>query len=231
MQNSSKKVVLGIINKDRPAHILDVPCGGGWLSEGFDYKASIDGIDLYSTNQSGYGSVYACDLNEGIPSDLPDYDCIACCEGIEHFGNPLLFFQTVRKHLNQNGLFIVTTPNTWYPASKLQFLTRGFFPSFPCIVGRIEPGSHMHIIPWSYPQLYLYLKLAGFGEIELHQEPLSQAKHYWEEILALPQRIYCGRKMKRAADPEERLFWKEAGSAKSTCGRHLIVTAKLKPEL
>lgn len=83
----------------------------------------------------------------------------------------------------------------------------------------------MHIMPWTFPQLYLYLKLAGFTEIRLHQEALSRAKHFWERILGWPQRMYCRGKARKTVDPEVRTFWENAGSEGSVFGRHLIVTA------
>ncbi len=123
------------------------------------------------------------------------------------------------------GLLIVTTPNIWYPAARLQYLMRGFFPSFPCLIGKIARGSHMHIMPWSFPHLYLYLKLAGFTDIQLHEEELSRPKHFWERLFALPQALYCRHRLKKARDPDEIDFWRQAGSGPSLFGRHIIVTA------
>ena len=186
----------------------------------------MDGIDLYASTSSKYRTIFPADLHAGIPAHLPVYDAVLCCEGLEHFGNPLLFLESARQRLGKGGLLVVTTPNIWYPAARLQFLIRGFFPSFPCLAGKIASGSHMHIMPWSFPQLYLYLKLAGLTEIQLHEEPLSQAKHFWEKIVAIPQQIYCRRRLKRASTPEEADFWRWVLSDSSVFGRHLIVTAR-----
>lgn len=225
MQETSKKTVTDILNHSKPKRILDAPCGKGWIASRLDYDFEIHGIDLYDTPRDGYSKVLKYDLDYGIPDSTEKYDCICCCEGIEHFGNPLLFFEHAKKLLKPNGLFVVTTPNTWYPDSKLQFFLRGFFPSFPCIVGRIERGSHMHITPWSFPHLYLYLKLSSFADIDLHDEPLSRHKHLYELFLGLPQKLYCLSKGKKSKSDEERRFWKIASSKGSVYGRHLIVTA------
>ena len=32
-------------------------------------------------------------------------------------------------------------------------------------IGKVRRGSHMHILPWSFPQLHLFLTLAGFARI------------------------------------------------------------------
>ncbi|MBI5809745.1 MAG: methyltransferase domain-containing protein, partial [Deltaproteobacteria bacterium] len=161
-----------MINARRPRTILDAPCGSGWLIQRLEYKADVDGIDLYDTPKGDYRRLIRHDLDEGLPSELPGYDCIACCEGLEHLGNPALFLKTARERLNDKGFLIVATPNIWYPASRLQFLMRGFFPGFPPLINRMEKGRHMHITPWSYPQIHLYLTLAGFRDVRLHEEPL-----------------------------------------------------------
>jgi SAM-dependent methyltransferase len=232
MQESSKQVVLQLLEghfksfSARPPHLLDAPNGDGWLKARLSFDAAVDGIDLYSISAPGYRTVFQADLDSGIPSHLPRYAAVLCCEGLEHFGNPLLFLESARQRLEEGGFLVITTPNIWYPAARLQYLIRGFFPSFPCLVGKILRGSHMHIMPWSFPQLYLYLKLAGFTEIRLHEEPLSKAKHLWEKIIALPQIVYCRRRLKKARTKEEIDFWRDAVAGGSLFGRHLIVTAR-----
>jgi SAM-dependent methyltransferase len=206
--------------------LLDAPCGDGWLKIRLSFDVEVDGIDLYTDSSPGYRTVLQADLDAGIPSHLPMYDAVLCCEGLEHFGNPLLFLKSAHHRLRKDGLLVISTPNIWYPAARLQYLIRGFFPSFPCLVGRIIRGSHMHITPWSFPQLYLYLILAGFADIQLHEEPLSKAKHSWEKIVALPQIIYCRRRMKKIQTKEESDFWHATLADGSLFGRHLIVTAR-----
>lgn len=227
MQISSKEVVGRILKEEAPGVVLDAPCGNGWILDNLDKEnVQVDGIDLFSGKVEGYRNFMEADLDQGIPRDQGVYDCIVCCEGIEHLANPGLFFESAREHLQPGGLLIVTTPNVWYPESKLQYFSRGFFPGFPCLVGRIERGTHMHIMPWSYPHLYLYLRLFGFTEITLHEEPLSRAKHWWEYGLGWGQLLYCRNKEKKSKSEEERFFWKNAASRGSIFGRHLIVSAR-----
>jgi SAM-dependent methyltransferase len=226
MQDSSKKVVLDLLSASRPATILDAPSGDGWLRKRLPYEAAVDGIDLFETRVDGYRSIFNFDLDDGLPAELPVYEAVACCEGLEHLGNPLLFLKTAKAHLADTGLLVITTPNIWYPAARLQFLIRGYFPSFPSLAGKIVRGSHMHIMPWSFPQLYLHLKLAGYTDIRMHEEPLSKAKHAWEKMVAWPQIAYCRRRAKKAPSAEERAYWQAAGSGPSVFGRHLIVTAR-----
>ena len=228
MRHSSKLVVKSILEGIKTDTILDAPCGLGWLREYLEFDCTIDGVDLYDSPKDGYRQILQQDLDDGLPDTDQRYECICCCEGIEHFGNPLKFMTDARELLTDKGLFVITTPNIWNPASKLQFFTRGFFPGFACLAGKIERGTHMHITPWNFSQLYFYLTLAGFTDIELHEEELSKPKHIWEIPLAIPQKIYAKGKLKNAANEEERAFWEICGSDRSVYSRHLIVTAKKK---
>src|SRR5690606_28780915 len=124
------------------------------------------------------------------------YDAVVTCEGIEHIGNPLLFLRECHRALKPGGTLIVSTPNVWAPASRLQFLLRGFFLGFPSLAGRIRRGTHMHISPFSCPHLYLYMTLAGFSGVRLLDTPVKKPRHFWERWLGWPQRRYCRSKMK-----------------------------------
>jgi SAM-dependent methyltransferase len=226
MQKSSKVVVLEILRELSPKDLLDVPCGDGWLSGALGTAVLIDGVDLYAKPNSKYRVLKSSDLNDGIPVEMGKYDCIVSCEGLEHLGNPELFLRSAHCHLKSNGTLLVSTPNTWYPQAKLQYLLRGFFPSFPCLAGKVKRGEHMHIIPWSLPQLYLFLELAGFENIMVHYEPLSEAKHFYERIIALPQYVYCWNRLRKSIDKKNKIYWQALLSKSSLFGRHLIVTAK-----
>ena len=220
-----RQVVANILNELRPANILDAPSGNGWLASLLKFDASIDGLDLFAHPPAGYRYFENADLDMGLPDNLRLYEAIVCCEGIEHFGNPDVFLKTVCIHLVSKGVVIITTPNIWFPAAKLTFLVKGFFPSFPSLVGNISRGNHMHIMPWSYPHLFLFLKLNGFENIALHDVNEKKPKRIYEYILGLPQRLYCFQKRKNASTQEERDFWTTAGSKQSVYGRRLVVSA------
>ena len=84
----------------------------------------------------------------------------------------------------------------------------------------------MHIMPWSWAQLHLYLRLAGFVEAQILPEPLSRGKHLHEHLFAVPARLYCRSRLKKATSDEERQFWQTAATDAALLGRHLIVTAR-----
>jgi SAM-dependent methyltransferase len=54
-----------------------------------------------------YGDVEKLDLGE-------TFDVIVAGELIEHLSNPGLFLEGVRKHLNENGRLIITSPNPFF---------------------------------------------------------------------------------------------------------------------
>lgn len=226
MQPSSKQTLVEFLRTKSFRTALDAPSGDGWLLDALGSQVALDGIDLYADSMPGYRQFWKHDLDDGLPRDCAGYDLICCCEGLEHVGNPLLLLQEFYRVLKPDGLLVVTTPNVWYPAARLQYMLRGFFPSFPPLAGKVAPGTHMHIMPWSWPQLYVYFKLAGFSPPQILAEPLSRPKHFYERLLALPGKIYCRRRMKRAKTDEEKKFWVTAASDEAMLGRHLIVVAQ-----
>jgi SAM-dependent methyltransferase len=218
-------VVAALLREKRPRALLDAPSGSGWLRAQLDLDCRMDGVDLYGAPPPGYATFQTADLDAGLPDSLGEYDAIACCEGLEHLGNPVLFLRSAHRHLRTAGLLVVTTPNVWHPAARLQYFLRGFFPGFPSLAGRIRPGTHMHIMPWSFPQLFLYLRLAGFDAIRLHEVDEPRPKRLYEWPLALPQRLYCRSHERRADSAEARDYWHQAGSRQSLFGRRLVVSA------
>ena len=226
MQTSSKLAVVAFLKGRSFASALDAPSGDGWLADALGARVAVDGIDLYVDQRHRYRRFWQFDLDHGLPDDCRGFDLVCCCEGLEHVGNPLQLLRHFHRALNPGGLLIVTTPNIWYPQARLQYLLRGFFPSFPSLAGKVQAGTHMHIMPWSYPQLYVYFRLADFALPEIIAESLSRAKHLHERLLGWPAQIYCRSRIRRAQSDEERSFWKTASQPEALLGRHLIVVAR-----
>ena len=168
---------------------------------------------------------YSRDLDLGLPSELPTYDMIVSCEGIEHFSNPGLFLSSALRHLKPNGIFVVTTPNTWHPTARLKYFTRGTFPGFPVLAGRIKRGTHMHIMPWSWPQLYLHLSLAGFTGITLHP-CVGKSRQWLEKILGFGLKSYSRKRKRKTSSEEEWKFWDVASTSGALFSGQLVVSAR-----
>ena len=220
-------IVVDIVRTRRPRSLLDLPSGLGWLpAQTSMLGVEIDGIDLYEDQPKGYRNFLKGDLDEGVPAELGCYDMIVSCEGIEHIANPGLFLKSARKHLSPGGTVVVTTPNTWHAAARVKYFLRGFFPGFPSLAGKIEAGTHMHIMPWSWSHLYLHLALAGFTDIELHPCIEDDRVHFYEKLLAIPMRSYCRRHAREAKSAEVREYWITAAEPASLYSRRLVVSAR-----
>jgi len=222
-----KVVVAGLLNSRQPKSILDAACGRGWLGATLNFQATLDGIDLFVEPEpsSGYRNFWRKDLDEGIPDFLPIYDAIVCCAGLDQLGNPLLFFKTARARLPQKGLLLIATPNVWHPDSRLKYLVSGFFPAQRSKPQHFNPKKYLPKLPWSLPQLYLFLKLAGFDGIESHPEGIRRPRHAWEWVVGLPQVLYCAHQRKKSQSMEEMDFWQKVSTVNSLFGRYLIVSA------
>lgn len=220
-------IVGEIVRGAKAKTVLDLPSGSGWLREQLpDTSVAIDGIDLYEQKPDGYQNFLLHDLDLAWPASLGNYDAIVSCEGLEHIANPGLFLTSARDHLNAGGTLVITTPNTWQPAARMQYLTRGFFPGFPSLAGRITRGTHMHIMPWTWPHLYLYLTLAGFEKIELHPCFGDDRTNMFDRALAALIRTNPAKKARKAATEEERRYWQIAASDASLLSRRLVVSAR-----
>ena len=217
--------VMQLINELKCERVLDIPAGNGWLTENLKCTASIDGLDLNTSNAAKYNQFFCHNFNHALPIDNEFYDCVVSCEGIEHMGNPLLFLEESFRILRPGGTIIITTPNIWYPGARLKYLFTGFFPSFPAIVDGYQELNHKHIIPWSPPQLYLFLKLAGFTEVRAHYRDEVSPKHRWESIFGKLMSLPARRKLGKATTRQSMDFWSVACHKQGLFGRGLIFSA------
>jgi SAM-dependent methyltransferase len=226
VQTSSKVALVGYLRTLSFHTLLDAPSGNGWLAQELAGSVEIDGVDLYMERRQPYRRFWRWDLNQGLPPECGGFDVACCCEGLSYLGNPLLLLQHLFGCLKPGGRVIVSTPNTGYPDARLRQLVRGLDYSFPRLPEGLVPGQPLHISPWTYPYLYIYLTLAGFRRPLLIPEPLNRAKHAYEWVVGLPALWHARWRLKRARSPEEREFWQVASSVGSVFGRHLLVAAE-----
>ncbi|MBO1017497.1 class I SAM-dependent methyltransferase [Achromobacter sp. SD115] len=224
-------VVLDLLRSRLADSVLDAPCGLGWLGDmlpaASGRQVDIDGVGLWEFPQSGGGYRQLSEHDLETPLTVAtSYDAVVCCEAIHLLTNPGVLMQSFHRALRPGGTLIITTPNTWYFRSRLQFLLRGFHSGFRPMVGRQRGEDYITYFPWSFPQLHLLLKHYGFTDITLHDVDEHKPKRMVEHVLAVPSRLYYGRRLRQAQDEESRRYWKQAGSDQSVHGRWLVMSAR-----
>lgn len=87
-----------------------------WVHDFLKNNCNVLGIDILERDvkalcEEGYNMKVA---NAETFELGREFDAIFAGELIEHLSNPGLFLQQSKKHLKENGLLIITTPNTFY---------------------------------------------------------------------------------------------------------------------
>lgn len=151
-----------------PGRVLDCPAQNVWLAE----QLVAHGISCLSADilfpqepivtAGGLLTIQRADLNAPLPFQPEEFDAIICLEGIEHGENPSLVLREIARCLRPGGVAFLSCPNILNIKSRLKYLFRGSFYSFPhLIAGEESPDGHLHLSPVPYPMLE-YLA-ASFG--------------------------------------------------------------------
>jgi len=120
---------------------------------GFDFDQ--EGIDVLTSK--GFTNLYRADLERLDEVDLNEtFDVIIAGEMIEHLNNPGLFLTGIKRFMNPETQFIVTTINAY---GGMRFLTYGLRGRG----GSLEPVHPDHIAYYSYSTLKLLLERHGFA--------------------------------------------------------------------
>lgn len=125
--------------------ILDIGCGtGAWLDRisriGFKH---LHGIDL-DVQKFGAEKATCSQANldyDDLRLEKKKFGLITAIEVIEHLENPGRIFYHVARHLDNDGYFLITTPNIHSVSCRLKFLMTGKLASFD------EKGDPTHIYP------------------------------------------------------------------------------------
>ena len=143
-------------------------------------SVELDGVGLWEFPEAdgGYREVIEHDLETPLSLNR-QYDAAVCCEVIHLVTNPGVLVESLRRALRPGGTVVITTPNTWYFRSRLQFLLRGFHSGFRPMVGRQRGQDYITYFPWSYPQLHLLLSHYGYVDITLHGSTRSSPSGCW----------------------------------------------------
>lgn len=222
--------VLSILGEMGAQRVLDAPCGQGWLGQALKQQGRslhLDGLGLWEFPEAddGYASAREHDLDTPLPSDCQQYDAVVCGEALHLVRNPGLLLDGFVQAVRPGGRIIITTPNTWNLASRLQYFLRGYHSGFRPCVG-LKRGDYIPYFPFSFPQLHLFLDSAGLQDIQLHEVNEPKPRRMRERLLALPAKMYLSGRRRRAADAYERDYWTQAARDQALHGRWLVMSGK-----
>lgn len=115
----NKKFLLGLLEKNEDAKVLDIGCGGGDFSKQVADKLQTDkvfGIDIKKESvvkahqKNNINSVVA-DCEKSLPFRDRSFDIVISNQLIEHLGDTDNFIKEVYRILRRGGLCILSTPN------------------------------------------------------------------------------------------------------------------------
>jgi 2-polyprenyl-3-methyl-5-hydroxy-6-metoxy-1,4-benzoquinol methylase len=157
-------VVQYLLNIDLKKKLLNLGGGIGQVAKIFKEL----GFDVYNLdievpkNQENEKNIqFNLNDDKALPFAEKNFQVVVCQEVVEHLENPWKLFKDVKRVLETDGLFIVTTPNPQSIRSRLRYLCTGYFDWFTpeCFEYHINP-----IFNW---ELNIIAKENGFQLIEI----------------------------------------------------------------
>jgi 2-polyprenyl-3-methyl-5-hydroxy-6-metoxy-1,4-benzoquinol methylase len=120
--------------------------GGTW--QPFDYVKKIEESIIW-------------DLNQSCPNEATQAGTVLFLEVLEHLANPLLCLQNISKHMEKNGVLILTTPNPSSSKNTLSLFLKGRLYAFQ----EKHLREHHVFTPWEHI-VQFFLENCGFEILE-----------------------------------------------------------------
>ncbi len=153
--------------------LLDVGCGGGYLSEelarsglavtGIDPSPATIGTARDHARQSGLAIDYLEGRGEALPFASARFDCVCCCDVLEHVAAPALIIAEVARVLKPGGLFFYDTINRTFISRLVMIkIMQEWKPT-----AFLEPGIHLWSMFIRPPELIAMLAAHGLVNQDL----------------------------------------------------------------
>ena len=131
---SSHTMALGLVEQARPARLLDIGCGPGFVASRCEaLGAQVTGIDRFQPLPDMMGEFHHVDLEkDALPVNAFDYDMVLMLDVIEHLEDPERFLLDLRNQsrvdhvVKQGPLTVISTPNVAFAAIRLNLLLGRF---------------------------------------------------------------------------------------------------------
>ncbi len=173
----------------------------GWKVTAFDWDKN-----AFQFNQ---GIFFQGNLNQLLPFNENEFDCITCKQTIEHLENPNHLAREFSRILKPGGIVIISTPNTISIKSRVQFLLKGY----PAFFSDEYWNEHRTII--HFRQLANMLEGNGFDQFRYNTN-----RYEWFNFSSAAN----GKRMKFIA-PLSRLFIRDNFPDSMRYGQFLILSS------
>ncbi|MBN2697543.1 MAG: class I SAM-dependent methyltransferase [Bacteroidales bacterium] len=165
--NTSKnthETVFTLLDNDRDAVIVDIPCGSGAFvrrlkDQGFTNIVAADIINLMEIEHEHF---ITADMEQKLPLADDSCDAVVCIDGIEHISRQFDFAGEVCRILRKGGTFIISTPNVSSIRSRWKFFVTGHHHKCTSPLDENNPNPLHHIGMISFPELRYLLHTRQF---------------------------------------------------------------------
>jgi glycosyltransferase involved in cell wall biosynthesis len=131
---TSHRLALNEIERLKPATILDLGCGPGFVAEECQKRgAQVTGVDAYDPLPGKMSEFIKVDLDRDVvPADMFDYDAVLLLDVIEHLADPERFLLDLRNispathAVRKSPHVILSTPNIAFAGIRFNLLIGRF---------------------------------------------------------------------------------------------------------
>ncbi len=156
-----------LIARKKPKSLLDFGCGGGSfvkkIAQNFR-SIVVTGYDQNPQSKLSLDHTTITLISDESLIGENQYDMVTAFQILEHLENPFLALKKLHASLKDNGILVISVPNTLGPIRH-----------FPFALTEIPPH---HVNRFNAPSLKVFLANGGFEIEEISYEPLSRI--FWD---------------------------------------------------